>query len=62
MLQFERRFHAGAECQHFASGFLRQLHQEGQTIVMITHEHAVAERAKRILYIYDGWLREEERV
>jgi predicted ABC-type transport system involved in lysophospholipase L1 biosynthesis ATPase subunit len=31
------------------------------TIVMITHEHAVAQRARRMLYIYDGWLREEER-
>ena len=39
-----------------------ELHAQGMTIVMITHEHAVAERAKRILYIYDGWLREEERV
>lgn len=36
------------------------LHDQGMTIVMITHERAVAERAKRILYIYDGWLREEE--
>ena len=36
-----------------------ELHDQGMTIVMITHEHAVAERARRILYIYDGWLREE---
>ena len=36
------------------------LHREGITIVMITHERAVAERARRILHIYDGWLREEE--
>ena len=35
------------------------LHEQGMTIVMITHERAVAERAKRILYIYDGWLKEE---
>jgi putative ABC transport system ATP-binding protein len=38
------------------------LHEEGITIVMITHERAVAERAKRILHIYDGWLREEDRI
>ena len=38
-----------------------ELHAQGMTIVMITHEHAVAERARRMLYIYDGWLREEER-
>lgn len=38
------------------------LHEEGITIVMITHERAVAERAKRILHIYDGWLREEDQI
>ena len=37
-----------------------ELHDQGMTIVMITHEHAVAARARRMLYIYDGWLREEE--
>ncbi len=36
-----------------------ELHDQGMTIVMITHEHAVAERARRKLYIYDGYLREE---
>ncbi len=37
-----------------------ELHSQGMTIVMITHEHAVADRAPRRLYIYDGWLREGE--
>ena len=36
-----------------------ELHDQGMTIVMITHEHAVAARARKMLYIYDGWLREE---
>ena len=36
-----------------------ELHDQGMTIVMITHEHAVAERARKMLYIYDGWLRGE---
>ena len=36
-----------------------ELHSQGMTIVMITHEHAVADRAPRRLYIYDGYLREE---
>ena len=36
-----------------------ELHDQGMTIVMITHEHDVAERARKMLYIYDGWLREE---
>ncbi len=34
-----------------------ELHKEGMTIVMITHEQAVADRAERILYIYDGYLK-----
>lgn len=37
------------------------LHQEGVTIVMITHEREIAEHAERILYIYDGKISENER-
>ncbi|MDO4543105.1 MAG: ABC transporter ATP-binding protein [Clostridia bacterium] len=33
------------------------LHDSGMTIVMITHEAAVAERAEEIMYIYDGRLK-----
>ena len=33
-----------------------QLHARGMSIIMITHEHAVAERASRMLHIYDGVL------
>ncbi len=33
-----------------------ELHDDGISIVMITHELAVAKRAKRILYIRDGYL------
>ena len=32
------------------------LHARGMSIIMITHEFAVAERAKRMLHIYDGVL------
>ena len=34
-----------------------ELHDQGMTIVMITHEQAIADRADRILYIYDGYLK-----
>lgn len=37
-----------------------ELSEEGISIIMITHERAVAERAHRILYIYDGYLTEKE--
>ncbi len=39
----------------------RMLHEEGVTIVMITHEREIAEHAERILYIYDGKISENER-
>ena len=32
------------------------LHARGMSIIMITHEHAVAERAQRMMHIYDGVL------
>jgi putative ABC transport system ATP-binding protein len=35
-------------------GLFRQLHSEGRTIVLITHEHEVAEEAARTLVIRDG--------
>jgi putative ABC transport system ATP-binding protein len=33
---------------------LEKLHKDGRTIVMVTHEHDVAEHAKRILQMKDG--------
>ena len=33
-----------------------KLHARGMSIIMITHESAVAERASRVLHIYDGVL------
>ena len=38
----------------------RQLSDEGMTIIMITHEQAIAECADKIYYILDGELRSEE--
>ena len=34
--------------------FLRQLNEEGQTIVMITHDNSIALEAKRVVRIKDG--------
>ncbi len=33
-----------------------ELHEQGRTIVLITHEHEVAERARRIVRVRDGLL------
>lgn len=34
--------------------FLKQLNQEGNTIVMITHDSSIALEAKRVVRIHDG--------
>jgi putative ABC transport system ATP-binding protein len=40
-------------------GLFDQLHDQGRTIVLITHEHDVARRAQRTVQIHDGQVREE---
>jgi putative ABC transport system ATP-binding protein len=35
-------------------GLLQDLHEAGRTIVLITHEHDIADRASRMLEIHDG--------
>ena len=38
---------------------IQELHREGKTIVLITHEREIAEYADRIVLIRDGILYEE---
>lgn len=40
----------------------RELYQEGKTIIMITHDRAIAKHGSRIIRILDGQLAEEENV
>ena len=38
----------------------RKLHQEGATVIMITHAKEIAEHAERIITIFDGEIRSDE--
>jgi len=39
---------------------LRELHQEGQTIILVTHEADIAKHARRIILLKDGHIHSDE--
>ena len=39
-----------------------RLHREGNTIVLVTHEHDIAEYAHRVIHLRDGKVEKDERV
>jgi putative ABC transport system ATP-binding protein len=45
---------------HEIMGLFEKLHDEGNTIIVVTHEHDVAERAHRIITIRDGRIENDE--
>jgi len=47
---------------HEIMGLFEKLHAEGNTIIVVTHEHDVAERAHRIIHIRDGQIEKDERI
>jgi len=40
-------------------GILNQLHQQGNTIILVTHEDDIAQKANRIIRLYDGKITED---
>jgi putative ABC transport system ATP-binding protein len=38
----------------------RNLHGQGNTIILVTHEHDIAQHAHRIIYIRDGRIASDE--
>lgn len=47
---------------HEIMELFEKLHSEGNTIIVVTHEHDVAERAHRIISIRDGQIEKDERI
>ncbi len=43
-------------------GIIKELHQSGNTIVLITHDQNIADQAQRKVYVHDGVLTEREAV
>jgi putative ABC transport system ATP-binding protein len=43
-------------------GLLRRMHHDGQTIVLVTHDHRVAAAADRVLVMQDGAIGDERRL
>jgi putative ABC transport system ATP-binding protein len=43
-------------------GLFRRLHEAGNTLVLVTHEHDIAAHAHRIIHVRDGRIERDERV
>ncbi len=43
-------------------GLFARLHEQGNTIVLVTHEHDIAVHAHRVIHIRDGKVEKDERV
>ena len=39
-----------------------RLHQQGNTIVLVTHEHDIAMHARRIIHVRDGKVERDEKI
>ncbi len=50
-----------SQTSHEIMGLLDELHRQGNTIILVTHEHDIAEYAHRSLHILDGKINRDER-
>ena len=50
-----------SKTSHEIMELFEKLHEEGNTIILVTHEHDIAERAHRIITIRDGIIESDEK-
>src|SRR5262245_9637192 len=50
-----------SQTSHEIMGLFEELHRQGNTIIIVTHEHDIAEYAHRVLHILDGKINRDER-
>jgi len=43
-------------------GLFERLHEQGNTIILVTHEHDIAQHAWRIIHIRDGKIEKDEKI
>jgi len=43
-------------------GLFEKLHSDGNTIILVTHEHDIASRAHRVITIRDGKIETDEKI
>ena len=41
-------------------GILDRLHQQGKTLIAVTHDENIAARAERIIYLFDGCIKQQQ--
>ena len=50
-----------SKTSHDIMDLIDKLHAEGNTIILVTHEHDIAERAHRVIHMLDGKIHEDKK-
>lgn len=50
-----------SKTSHDIMDLIDNLHKEGNTIILVTHEHDIAERASRVIHMLDGKIHEDNK-